>query len=219
MKTSTAMATLILACSSMPLMAQNQSSSSSVPKKDPSVVRTSMRWQLPDDRRGVRTAPILLMSREDVATDLGLTADQRAQTWEKIEELGRKATELKGRKDDAALQLRREIDQSQLAWLKSQLTPQQLGRLTQIDLQWEGPSALVSRPQVGEALHLSADQKAKITTIIQASKTTTQAKSLDEYLVDLSRQVFSTLDETQQQAWRSLTGPELGEIPRTASAK
>lgn len=43
-----------------------------------------MVWQLPDDRMGVRTAPILLLSRDDVATDIGLTTDQRKKTWKKL---------------------------------------------------------------------------------------------------------------------------------------
>ena len=58
-----------------------------------------MIWQLPDDRMGVRTAPILLLSRDDVARDIGLTSDQRQKTWEKIADLGRRATDLKGRND------------------------------------------------------------------------------------------------------------------------
>lgn len=216
MKISTTLATLFLGCLSMPLMAQNPSN---LPKKDPSVVRTSMRWQLPDDRRGVRTAPILLMSREDVASDLGLTPEQRAKTWEMINDLGRKAAEIKGRNDTPSLALRREIDQMQLSWLKLELTPQQLARLTQIDLQWEGPSAIVSRPQVIESLHLTADQKTKITAIVQQSRTTIASKSPEQHLTELTRLVFSNLDETQQAAWRALTGPELGQIPRTASSK
>ncbi|MFM1802597.1 MAG: hypothetical protein RJA81_1949 [Planctomycetota bacterium] len=217
MKTSTALFTLILvSLISNDSLGQSQPSQ---PKRDPAVVRTSVRWQLPDDRRGVRTAPILLMSRDDVADDLGLTPEQRAKTWEMIGRLGNKAAELKGRKDDEALKLRREIDQMQLDWLKTELNGQQLSRLTQIDLQWEGPSAILSRPQVSEAMHLTADQKTRISTILQNAQKITVARPLDETLADLTRQVFATLDETQQQAWRSLTGPELGQVPRTASTR
>ena len=104
-----------------------------------------MIWQLPDDRMGVRTAPILLLSRDDVARDIGLTSDQRQKTWEKIADLGRRAADLKGRNDKEVNVLRRSIDQSQLDWLRTELKPVQLARLTQIDLQWEGPSAILSR--------------------------------------------------------------------------
>ena len=37
--------------------------------------------------------------------------------------------------------------------------------------------------------------------------------------VDLTKRVFRELDETQQQSWRALTGPEFGAIPRTASSR
>ena len=154
-----------------------------------------MIWQLPDDRMGVRTAPILLLSRDDVARDIGLTSDQRQKTWEKIADLGRRATDLKGRND------------------------KEVNVLTQIDLQWEGPSAILSRPQVAEALHLTADQKSKIQAIFKdvPKQSADMPPSLAK--VDLTKRVFRELDETQQQSWRALTGPEFGAIPRTASSK
>ena len=178
-----------------------------------------MIWQLPDDRMGVRTAPILLLSRDDVARDIGLTSDQRQKTWEKIADLGRRAADLKGRNDKEVNVLRRSIDQSQLDWLRTELKPVQLARLTQIDLQWEGPSAILSRPQVAEALHLTADQKSKIQAIFKDEPT--QAANMPPSLakVDLTKRVFRELDETQQQSWRALTGPEFGAIPRTASSR
>lgn len=189
------------------------------PRRDDSVVRTSMRWQLPDDRRGVRTAPILLLSREDVANDLGLNPDQKARTWEMINQLGPKAAQLKGRNDADSQKLRREVDQMQLDWLRKELKPEQLARLTQIDLQWEGPSAIVSRPQVTEAMHLTPQQKTKITELVVQSRSQKGPLDMEKTIAELTRNVFSQLDETQQQAWRALTGPELGQVPRTASAR
>jgi hypothetical protein len=205
----------VLVIGSWPAMLSAQSQ----PKRDDSVTRTSMRWQLPDDRRGMRTAPILLLSREDVATDLGLSADQRAKTWEKINELGQMASKLKGKNDEDSLKLKRQVDQMQLDWLKQNLKPEQLSRLTQIDLQWEGPSSIVTRPQVTEAMHLTPDQKKKVQEIVLQLRARKTPQNPDEALAELTRNIFSQLDETQQQAWRSLTGPDLGQIPRTASAK
>ena len=206
---------IVLICA--PLKAQTPAERP--PLKDPQLTRTSMIWQLPDDRMGVRTAPILLLSRDDVARDIGLTSDQRQKTWEKIADLGRRATDLKGRNDKEVNVLRRSIDQSQLDWLRTELKPVQLARLTQIDLQWEGPSAILSRPQVAEALHLTADQKSKIQAIFKdvPKQSADMPPSLAK--VDLTKRVFRELDETQQQSWRALTGPEFGAIPRTASSK
>jgi Spy/CpxP family protein refolding chaperone len=188
-----------------------------MPKKDIAAVRTAI-WQLPDERIGVRTAPILLLSRDDVATDLNLTQDQRAKTWDMIAELGRQAAELKGRSDKDALVLRRKIDQAQLEWLNRELTPEQNARLNQIDLQWEGPSALVTRPQISQTVHLTEAQKTKIREILGAAGKSALPTDLARRETVI-RQVFRELDETQQQTWRALIGPDFFVVPRTASAR
>lgn len=190
----------------------------SLAKKDPAAVRTAAMWQLPDDRIGVRTAPILLLSREDVADDLKLSDDQRKKTWEMIAELGRQAAGLKGRSDKDALVLRRKIDQAQLEWIARELSPQQAERLNQIDLQWEGPSALISRPQITQTVHLSEDQKTKIREILVVAGPKGLAVDL-AHRETVLRQVFRELDETQQQTWRALVGPDFFLVPKTASAR
>lgn len=187
------------------------------PKKDPAVARTAA-WQLPDDRIGVRTAPILLLSRDDVARDLKLTEEQRSGAWKMIDELGRQAAQLKGRNDKDTLVLRRKIDQAQLEWISRELTPEQVARLNQIDLQWEGPSALVSRPQIAQTVHLTEDQKRKIQEILATSGAKGRSIELAGR-ADLVRKVFRELDETQQQTWRSLVGPDFFAVPRTASSR
>lgn len=187
------------------------------PKQDFATMRAAA-WQLPDDRIGVRTAPILLLSRDDVATDLKLTDEQRGKAWDMIADLGRQAAELKGRDDKDALVLRRKIDQAQLEWIARELTPEQAARLNQIDLQWEGPSALISRPQIAQTVHLSDVQKSKIRVILGG--TTKAAKPTDLAAREsLIRQVFRELDETQQQTWRALVGPDFFVVPRTASSR
>lgn len=204
---------LLVACSSA--MAQTPQDK---PRRDDQVMRTSMMWQLPDDRMGVRTAPILLMSRDDVARELKMTPEQRKKTWEKIADLGRQAAELKGRNDNDSMKLRRTVDQSQLDWLRAELSPEQLARLTQIDLQWEGPSAILSRPQVAEAMHLTADQRTKIQNIIKSTAHAPNTPPSQSRLA-MTKTVFRELDETQQQAWRALIGPDFGAVQRTALAK
>lgn len=188
------------------------------PRQDNAVTRTTA-WQLPDDRIGVRTAPLLLLSRDDVASDLNLSAAQRSKAWEMIADLGRRAAELKGRNDKDTLVLRRQIDQAQLEWLARELTPEQNARLVQIDLQWEGPSALVSRPHVASALHLTETQKEKIGGVL-ASSPGGAGETADLGRREATiRRIFRELDETQQQTWRSLVGPDFLVVPRTASAK
>jgi len=185
--------------------------------KDAAVVRTTL-WQLPDDRIGIRTAPILLLTRDDVAADLKLSEDQRGKNWNMIDELGRQAAQLKGRNDKDALVLRRKIDQAQLEWLSRELTPEQNARLNQIDLQWEGPAALVNRPQIAQTVHLDDAQKKKIREILAADVTKSRSTELDSRN-ELIRKVFRELDETQQQTWRALIGPDFFVVPKTASAR
>src|SRR4029079_250908 len=65
---------------------------------------------LPDSRLGVRTAPLLLLSRPDVQADLGLTPEQTSSAQRTITALYVQATALKGRPDAEVLAARRAID-------------------------------------------------------------------------------------------------------------
>jgi hypothetical protein len=117
---------------------------------------------VPQSRLGVRTAPVLLLSREEVRTDLRLTAAQSKAAEREIESLYSKAASLKGKAGPEVERERRKIDDAQQHWLRTNLSSEQLERLTQIDLQWEGPSALVSRPAVAKILNLSESQRGLI---------------------------------------------------------
>ena len=107
---------------------------------------------LPEARLGVRTAPILLLSRPEVRSDLRLSQSQAVDVERVITDLYSKAAELKGKKGQEAVAARRIIDDAQQQWLSSNLTPEQIERLAQIDLQWEGPPALLSRSNVRSIL-------------------------------------------------------------------
>src|SRR5262249_39724786 len=123
-------------------------------------------WALPDARLGVRTAPLLLLSRPDVQVELRLEPAQIAQARGTIEELTRRAVTLKGKSGPAVVAERREIDEAQVDWLGRNLTGNQLIRLRQIELQWEGPSAMLSRPSVAEHLRLTAEQRQLLARMI-----------------------------------------------------
>src|SRR4051794_37060510 len=77
---------------------------------------------LPDSRLGVRTAPLLLLSRPDVRADLGLTSEQALSAERTITELYVQASTLKGKPDAEVLAARRAIDEAQRRWLENQLT-------------------------------------------------------------------------------------------------
>ena len=127
-------------------------------------------WALPDESRGARVAPILLLSRPEVQADLRLRPDQAADADRVIADIFRKAAPLRGRTDAAAVEARRVVDDEQRLWLETKLTEDQVGRLGEIDLRWEGIAAIASRPAVAEALSLSDDQRAALARAVAARK-------------------------------------------------
>ena len=90
---------------------------------------------------GIRTAPILLLSRPDVQADLKLEETKVTSVQKLIEELTQRGQALRGQTGATAVAGRKAIDDAQREWLTTNLSEEQLTRLTQIDLQWEGPSA------------------------------------------------------------------------------
>jgi hypothetical protein len=116
--------------------------------------------------------------------------------------------DLKGKRGPAIVAARREVDTEMSEWLSSHLTPEQLGRLEQIDLQWEGASAMRSRPLLDESLNLTPDQQQKVDQCISATKMKRKQGSWTfEDHVSLSRQAIAILDERQRNLWIHLLGP------------
>ena len=186
------------------------------PEPSPSTSQGSA--PLPDDRLGVRTAPILLLSRPDVRADLGLNPRLAEEAEMALSDLYVRAAALKGKSGAQAVAARQAIDDAQRRWFQSELTLQQRNRLVQIDLQWEGPSALVSRPVVADTLDLSPDQRAALADAVKKRR---EARSrpgpaqADEPA--LTRQALAVLTPSQRELWRSMLGQPF--VPRLASAK
>ena len=86
-------------------------------------------WSLPDSRMGIRTAPLLLMTRPDVQADLKLEAEQVASLHKTIEELSQRAQALRGKTGPEVVAERRSIDDAQGRWLTDNLREDQLARL------------------------------------------------------------------------------------------
>jgi hypothetical protein len=164
-------------------------------------------WSLPDGRLGTRTAPILLLSRPDVQVDLRLEPAQIAGARSTINELTRKAMALRGKSGPAVLAQRRVIDEAQTQWLGTNLSGKQRERLRQIDLQWEGPSAMISRPAVAEYLKLTPEQRQALAQAIarcnERRARGTWTPRDDEVLND---QAHSLLSQAQKELWGNLVG-------------
>ncbi len=164
-------------------------------------------WCLPDDRLGIRTAPLLLLSRPDVQVDLRLERSQILGTQNIINELTRRALTLRGKTGATVIAERRAIDEAQLDWLSNNLTGNQLARLTQIELQWEGIPAMLSRPTVAGYLKLTAEQQQSLARIIaERNRLRSQGRTAPAVEQRLNQKALSVLSSNQQQLWTNLLG-------------
>lgn len=160
---------------------------------------------LSDDRLGTRTAPLLLLTRQDVRADLQVTAEQAAAVDRMIHDLYRRAESIRGKGNTPeAVAERRAIDDAQRDGIRAILSPEQQSRLVQIDLQWEGPSALVTRRSLTEALGLSAEQ----TGAIQAAVRTRRAQGPNRPDAErvLAETALAALTPEQRERWKTLLG-------------
>ena len=164
--------------------------------------------ELTDDRLGIRTVPILLLTRSDVQRALNLEPKQGAECRRAAFALYDRAAVLRGRKDAGAQAARGVIDREMSSWLDTHLTPEQLGRLEQIDLQWEGASAMLSRPFVHESLNLTPAQRKTIEDCIAAGRAQRARDGWSyENHVNQTRQAIAVLDARQRELWIQLLGP------------
>jgi hypothetical protein len=162
---------------------------------------------LPDNRLGLRQAPLLLLSRPDVRAEVGLDPSQAADAERALTDLYLKADALKGKTGPEVLAGRRAIDEAQEEWLKTRLTEPQRKRLIEIDLQWEGPSALVSRPVVADHIGLTPDQRARLTQAIAArNRQIAQGGDARESMPQLTQQTLSLLTPEQRDRWFAMLG-------------
>jgi hypothetical protein len=178
-------------------------------------------WSLPDTRVGIRTAPLLLLSRPDVQADLRLEPVQISGIHDTIKELTRRALALRGKTGPAVMTERRAIDEAQAEWLARNLSGNQLARLRQIELQWEGARAMLSRPTVADYLKLTPEQRQMLVrTITQTNLQRNRGASTSQAEQALSDAARSVLSKVQQELWANLLGTPCrfamsSAIPRT----
>jgi DNA-binding TFAR19-related protein (PDSD5 family) len=173
-----------------------------------------------DDRLGVRTAPIFLLTRPDIQADLKLDSRQIALCRRAALALQRQASLLRGRKDPGANAARLQVDDEMTRWLSKALTPDQLARLDQIDMQWEGAAAMLSRPFLAESLNLTPQQETNIRGCISNGRARrAQGPWTYEDHIDQTRKASATLDARQGRLWAHVLGdPCLFNIAAKAQA-
>jgi hypothetical protein len=160
-----------------------------------------------DDRLGIRTAPIFLMTRSDIQSDLKIDPKLAAACRHVAASLRHKASALKGAKLPAMVAARRAIDEEMSQWLITNLKPDQLDRLDQIDLQWEGPAAILSRPFYEESLSLTRVQREKLMSCLTEAKSHRAGGTWTyEDHRELTGKALAILSEKQRHLWVRILG-------------
>ena len=159
-----------------------------------------------DERFGQRVAPICLLLRPDVASDLQLNQRQVAGAREMFGQLIERLLKVKDKTGQAAMTERRQIDEAMAAWLHHELAEAQLERLMQICLQWESVSAM-RRPSIIEYLGVVQPQRAKIEGLLADRDRRHAAGVLTAADFDrLSQEALGVLNPLQKQQWQELLG-------------
>lgn len=174
-------------------------------------------WSLPDSRLNVRTAPILLLSRADIQAELGVTAEQTRSLMRVVSDLRDRAAGIKGVADVDAIVARREIDKAESNWIETQLNDAQQARLLQVDLQWEGVAALISRPWVANSLGLSSVQRKQIAEeVARAHAQLDDSAHPNDAESVLAGRVMPMLNRDQYAQWKALLGKPIALRAQTA---
>jgi hypothetical protein len=162
-----------------------------------------------DDRLGVPTVPIFLLLRSDIQKDLELEPAQVAEVNRAAAVLQTKALSLKGKKGPGLLAARKEIDAEERNWMNTHLNPKQRERLAQVDLQWEGASALVNRPIVAEFLGINSEKQTEVARVVSegAAIRARAGRLTYEEHIEVTRKAIALLSEKQRQQWAHVLGP------------
>jgi hypothetical protein len=184
--------------------------------------------------RGLRgmLGPAFVVFRDRVQKDLGVSAEQRRALARQFQETAGDAlpffAKLAGKEPEQRereLHAYRQQAQEQLvAFLAKTLTDAQRRRLRQLELQQEGPFALVARPDLGKDLKITDEQRKQFLAVVQEMQQRmaplfkeAQASS-DALAIQLrirklheehGRRIEAILSEAQRGQWRAVRGRPL----------
>jgi hypothetical protein len=175
-------------------------------------------WTLPDESRGSRIAPLFLLSRPEIREDLKIAPDQLAEIDQAILGLFEKAKALKGKTGQAAIEARKVVDEGEKDWLEKHLTPDQVDRLWQVDLLWEGPASMATRPIVAEALALSDEQKAALKVALrERNARRDKTKDVTDANHQFGARALTILSDDQKLRWARMVGRPIAHKPASST--
>jgi hypothetical protein len=173
---------------------------------------------VPDSLIGDRIAPLLLLSRGDIRAEVGLDARQTADLELAIAELHARAAALRGQTGPSVIFARRAIDESMQRWIDAHLSEDQRVRLIQVDLWWEGPSALVTRPIVADTLSLNPSQRETLSRAVNEYHQKRRSRTLRPEDVDhLAKLAFDLLSPEQRLRYNEMRGRPIKLEPQVAA--
>jgi len=113
---------------------------------------------------GQAYAPMTLVNREEVQKELNITDDQKTKITDLRASLRQKSQDaVTAAGDDRQAQgaARAKVNADAVKDLAAILTPDQFKRLRELQIQWTGPSIAFTDAEVGSAVGVTDDQKAK----------------------------------------------------------
>jgi hypothetical protein len=173
---------------------------------------------VPDHLIGDRIAPLLLLSRGDIRADVGLDPRQTADLEQAIADLHARAAALRGKTGPSVISARKAIDESMQHWIDAHLSEDQRIRLIQVDLWWEGPSALVTRPIVADTLTLDRSQRETLSRAVNEYHQKRHSGTLRPEDVDhLAKLAFDLLSPEQRLRYNEMRGRPIKLEPQLAT--
>jgi hypothetical protein len=156
-------------------------------------------------RFGMRIMPLILVVRPDVQLDLQLKPQQVEGAKHLLSRLYERG--LKSKSKAGADGEKRAIDDAMANWLRDELSADQIDRLTQINFQWEGASAL-RRPSVVKYLRLDAAQRGQVDGLLMERDRRHALGQLTPADFDrFSKQAMAVLTPDQREDWDLALGP------------
>lgn len=119
-------------------------------------------------------APMALVAREEVQKELNLTDDQKTKLTDlraSVRTKGQEARQSAGQDRAAQTEAMAKINADAQKSLAEILTPDQLKRVKELQVQWTGPSIVLSDKEVQATLGITDDQKTKLTDLQARERT------------------------------------------------
>ncbi|MER3402832.1 MAG: hypothetical protein C4336_08670 [Armatimonadota bacterium] len=171
--------------------------------------------QQPPRLAGMRAHGMLasiLLARPDVQKELNLTAQQKAKIDEMQQAMRRAREELRSLPPDQRRQRMAELRQKNDP--TSVLTETQKKRLRELELQWQGPTALMD-PEIAQEVGLTQEQQAKIMGIVQEFRRmrapskqggSPGPQALEQAREETEKKILEVLTPAQRQKWDQMLG-------------